>query len=273
MRALLRQATTLRYAFGDESGAPWDPDGAITVAVTDGAGAAVSGSPFTASAEANATGVYTATLPARTQADTFTLSWRKDGTEIATDTLELVGSRLVDLRTLREDHELSTVRRDVILQTVESLEDEIADWLGWSPFLRGARLSLSGGATRLWGLPPYVQTIYSATSPSSVSTAVTVNQGGYLTLADSAVFDAGTWAVWLLYGRRAPADLVRAATILARYRARTSPLGEGNAVPERASVMTTASGTITFLTPDSEHPTGLHEVDGVLRRLREPVGV
>lgn len=283
MRALLGVATTLRHAFGDESGAPADPGGTITVAVTDGAGAAVSGSPFAAALETNSTATYIATLPARTQADTFTLSWRRNGTEIATDTLELVGSRLVPLERLREDPELRTKTAATLTRVAEETEDEVAAILGWSPFLRGARLSLwsSGTTGRLGPLPLYTSQVYSATSPTSVLTTTAINPGGYLTIRDASSgaltpFDVGTWNLWVLHGQRAPADLVRACTVLARYRARSAPSTDPSSsgfIPERASVMNTASGTITFLTPDAAHPTGLHEVDAVLRRLREPVGV
>jgi hypothetical protein len=282
VRALLGSAATLRRTFGDESGVPSDPGGAITVAVTDGAGATVSGSPFAATLEANSMATYVATLPARTQADTFALSWLRNGTEIATDVLDLVGSRLVPLERLREDPELRTKSRDTLLRVAEEVEDEVAAILGWSPFLRGGRLSFvsDGKLSRLGPLPAYASLVYSALSPASVATTATINRGGYLTIVDASSglltpFALGTWTVWLLHGRRAPADLVRAATVLARYRGRSSPSADPSTtgfIPERASVLNTASGTITFLTPDDAHPTGLHEVDAVLRRLREPVG-
>jgi hypothetical protein len=273
VRALLRVPTTLRHTFGDEDGDPTPPGGAVTVAVVDGAGTAVAGSPFTASSvpESVAGATYTATLPARTQADVLTLTWRVAGTAVYEDRLELVACRLVDLWKLRRDKELATIPAEELQDVAEAVEDELAEVLHYSPFLRGGRFTVSVSGVwgeRLMGLPPWVQEVYGVTLDGEAQdvTTFTIAPAGYLSLTSGAAFTSGTYSVWCLYGKRPTTEAVRRATMLARYRARQPR------IPERASVVNTESGTITLFTPNAQFPTGLPEVDGWIRRNRE-IGV
>lgn len=274
MRALLRVPTTLRHVFEVE-GDPTAPSGTVTVAVTDGAGAAVSGSPFAATSvpESVAGATYTASLPARTQADMFTLSWKVDGTTVYEDRLELVGCRLVDLERLRLDPELRTIPSEDLADVAEAVEDELSEALHYSPFLRGGRFAatVSGiWGERLVGTPPWVQEVYGVTDPDGTAqdeTTFLVAPGGWLYLSTGYVFSTSfltpSWSVWCLYGKQPTKEAMRRATMLARYRARQSR------IPERASVVNTESGTITLLTPNARFPTGLPEVDGWILRNRE----
>jgi hypothetical protein len=270
LRALLRVPTTLRHTFEADDGTPANPGGAVTVAVLDGADTAVAGSPFAATLEENSTATYKATLPARTQADTFALTWQVDGVPVYEDALDLASCRLVDLERLRRDPELATVPRDDLQDVAEAVEDELAQALGYTPYLRGGRFPVTvAGAwsDRLVGLPPWVQEIYGVTDPAGTAQTATdyaFAGGRYIYLPAGGSFTAGIWTVWCLYGKRPTKEAMRRATMLARYRARQSK------IPERASVVNTESGTITLLTPSPRYPTGLPEVDGWILRNREP---
>lgn len=270
MRALVSRPIIARHRFEDHDGSPKAPDSTPTVAVADGAGTAVTGL-GSVTAEADATGVYTVTIPARTQADILKVTWTATiggATWTEVDYIDVVVTRLLSIRDFREqDAELTTVERDRLARVVESVEDELAGILPYPPFIRSIRTTMTVGTTvpaattvvAPFG-PVYELYFISGDTVGSVTVGDLTAIGWLLTYPNSAAWPAGTYTIHAAYGQAPGADLKAAAVKLARYRSRETT------IPERASIVNTPSGTIQLLTPGGRFPTGLPEVDAVLNR-------
>lgn len=97
------------------------------------------------------------------------------------------------------------------------------------------------------------------------ASGATVNQSGALTLPDTSSRASETVLVEFEHGEATPpADLAQAAMRLARH----ILFSGDSSIPDRARMMVTDWGTFALDIASEEKPTGLPEVDSVLRRYR-----
>jgi hypothetical protein len=86
---------------------------------------------------------------------------------------------------------------------------------------------------------------------------------GALAWKDYRPWISGRYSLWLTHGDVIPRnDLCRAARKLVSFYA------QSNNYPDRAAQVITEGATIVFNFPDADHPTGIPEVDAVLRDAR-----
>lgn len=269
MRIEVRRPAKVSVTFDDEAGKPLTLAD-VAFVITDGADTIIdSGAATTAAA---ATGIWTAEIPARQQLDHLTVTFTGGGHTLAVHA-EVVAERLVPL------HRLQAAMREaapdlyegkepdpvLLRRAADAAEDWIDDALNYPAVRRPvrARFRHAGGCF----LRPR-----NVIHPGELY-ELAIN-GAAIDVADAIVFDRFAWenasgtawpvgpaTLWGTHGLAQPGeDLRRAATVLARYLARTSK------VPERATAMTTESTQIIFSRPDHRKPTGLPDVDAVITR-------
>lgn len=284
MRAIRNREIVIRLRVDDEGGALTAATGTPTVSVTDGSGAAVAG----VSAVTNeAVGLYKATIPPRSQLDNLTVTWSAvvgGFTRQVVEQVKVVADRLVPLWRLRQDPELDALENENLLRCAEAVEEWFADALHFPPVDESYRATFNHpGGARL--RVPGVWYPKTALSISQGDTALTAGELAELRVVDGAfefqnsgafdvvlgvgqkVWGSGRKTVWITHGAPTdwvgvPEDLVRAASVLARYIAR------GSNYPERARTVQTEGAIINFSTPNHDRPTGLPEVDGAVNRYK-----
>lgn len=304
MRAVVGRPTSLTVTIADALGNPTqvDDNTDVTVDVLDGAGVAVvTGATAT---DEPITGVYTYVLAPRPELDTFAIVWHATvgGYETTTaDTLRLAGSRVLSPWDIAADdvlQALNPIRRGEVL---DSVEDLLADVLGYPAVLEGARMDWDArrgtfnetglGSAYAAGIGPSgfgvgaggerlivpgirrPQQVFTLSVNGSAATQETVDQfrpgEGFLIWTGQNSWPSGHYEMWLSHGMPwVPGDLRDAAATLARYTAkRKVSSGKMNSLlPERTASLTTEGATIVFAVPTADRPTGLPEVDSVLRR-------
>lgn len=282
LRAIRNRETVVRVYVDDEDGTLTAADSTPTIVVKNGSGAVVAG---VSAVTADGTGIYKATIPPQSQLDRLTATWSVvigSVTRQYVEQLDVVADRLVPLWRLREDSELAGLSALNLFRCASAVEAWFSNALGFPPVDEsyraifnhpgGARLRVPG----IW----YPKTMIEATQGETALTAAEIAE---LTVVDGAFefdyvngydpvlgFSQKVWAsgrktVWITHGAPPdwadpPEDLVRAAAVLARYVAR------GSNYPERARSVQTENALISFSTPSHDRPTGLPEVDGVVRR-------
>lgn len=272
MRVEVGREVVYRVRVDDEGGTLVDPLPPPTLAVSDGAGGAVTG---VSAVVKEAVGVYTARSPARTSLDRLTATWTYtlDGyARTVTQYYDVVAGRVAPLWQIRQalaaEPELAAVPTPVLRQVSDAVEDWITRALRYPALPEHFRQTFAnaggGRALIIPGVvyPREVYTIdgYTTTDMSGVSVL-----DGYI-IRDQAGFGPSTFTAWGTHGRwdAPPADLVRAAVVLARYVARTSNY------PERATRVISQDTEIWLSTPSDDRATGLPEVDGAINAYRWP---
>lgn len=153
-RILSGRGGTLPITVYDSNGAPADAGGGNgSAAVTDSAGVAVAGSPFTATH--GGTGVYTVTIPATLAVlDSYTVNWTFPDASTARTPFEIVGGFYFTITELRAtDPVLASFSADncrAVRSAVEERFEQVCD-VAFVP--RGRRYKTSGDGTGSLFLP------------------------------------------------------------------------------------------------------------------------
>lgn len=267
MRILARVPTKIQVRHTNADGEVAS-GGAVTVVVTDGDGEQVAAGAATEDA-----GTYSFDLPAQSVLDHLETTWTSDQGWVRVTHVDVVGDRLVDLATMREDHALKS--KDVA--TLRRLQDEVevrfSEILGFPVVPQALRTTVLGGGPRL--LIPRLLYPLDLYSVSADGTAVTIAdlsaKWGWLEYSDGRSWPyARPVQVHASYGLDdAPQDLRTEGLNYARYLAKTPDAK----IPERATRVITEGADLSLQTPDDDHPTGIPSVDAVLvdRRIRLPV--
>jgi hypothetical protein len=251
--------------------------------VKDGAGVTLGG---VSAVTKETTGVYKATIPARTLLDVLDVAWTvqvASATRVVRQKVTVTGERLAPLWMLREDDEM----KDLSASSINRLSDVVETWfrraLHFPPVLEPNRQEWEAPACRDLLIPDvfYPQTIHSLVWSKGTTAEIEVDLStvsivrGALQRLPNLTFLAGTYPApdWLggwytVYCEHGltdpPDDLRRAAATFARYVSRT------NNYPERATRVVSAETEITFSMPRPDRPTGLPEVDAVVADLAIP---
>jgi len=272
MRAIIGRDSVGFFEIEDGDGNLTDADSTPTVVMTDWAGDVVAG--VSAVTSTGSTGLYQVTIPPLATADRLTVTLTATvGSVVRTYTgfVPVVEGRLAELNQLRADSELADLSGYNLMDVSEVVEETIEDILHFPPtplvdqeifrFRGGRRMQL-----------PRMRYVDSVLSLEIDGIAYDVDDlevtGGGIYIADGASFPSGRVVVWAVHGppeswrRGVPGDMRRAATVLARYTART------NNYPERARMIQTDGAMLTFSMASYDRPTGLPEVDGILFRYR-----
>lgn len=288
MRAELNREIHVRVRVENEAGVLTDlSSGVPTLVVTNGDGTVVTG---VSAVTHDSTGVYVAVIPAQTVLDRLTVTWTFTLATYArtvTDRVCLVNERLVPFWRLAENTELTSPTVTTLSRLADGLEEWFKDALKYPPTIEAARLSwVQQFETQRLHVPGVSKpqsilalshgrgaSLYTYTAGDIADLSVVIdgferNSGTSLSFLQGnfpATFAAGPYAAWLTHGLvDPPEDLRRAATIFARYIARTSNY------PERAARVVSQESEIIFSFPSADKPTGLPEVDAVLTRYRIP---
>jgi hypothetical protein len=269
-RILVDTPATLSVTFYDGAETVVDP-GTVTITITRADGTVVMSGAATVGTGAAA---RTYVLAAQTRLDHLTAVWT--GTTAgrkATTRHEVVGGFYAELAEIRALDALTnltsypTAKLETARLQAESRFEE-ATGVAWVP--RHALETLTGRNSNTLLLryrPP--RTLIAATIAGTVvSDLATLRLEPYGLVSRTVgltfprpVTTAGNVTVEYTYGYDTPpADLKQAFLAYVRYLL----LDTRSRIPDRASVMTTDSGTFTLVTAGFRRPTGLPEVDAVL---------
>lgn len=279
MDRLLRDSTsTIRIEFRDSAGVPVnvDPAASVTAAITDSAGTALSGSPFTAVAVVGVAGTYQVTLiPAKLAVlDTYDVTWSGTiGGEVQKRyaTYEVVGGFLFGIAELRGFDKDLTADKYSAAQVVvareraeETMEKECA--VAFRP--RGRRVILSGNGRSTLILPDrFPRKIVSASIDAVVLSAAKIadiarDASGVITRKTAGdLWTAGVANVVVFYefGIAEPPEPVRQATMMLAREALVDRM-----IPARATALSTDQGVLRFSLAGRDGPTGIPDVDAVI---------
>ena len=289
MRAVKNREIVLRLRVDDEGGSLVSADTTPELTVATWAGTAVGG---VSAVTEESTGVYRAVIPPQADLDRLVANWSYavSGVDrLHTEHIVVVGGITIPLWRLREDAELASLSVPAIQRLATLVDDWLRDALGYpvveEPFDVTYRLPRPTNGLRVPGVPFPMTVTYLRHGTHVFSDAELADLrivdgaiergaatgGSFLTGVshgfgwnddDTVVHVRGTHGPRADWGGVVPEDLVRAATILARYTARA------NNYPERARQVATDGALITLSTPAHDRPTGLPDVDGVLARYR-----
>lgn len=298
MRGVAGRPVKIRFRVESEDGILTAVDNATTIPVTVKAG---DGSTTVASGFATPeaqTGIYSFTLPAQTAMDTFTATATAvvgGSTYTLSERVQLADRRMVPLSVMRTDPVLSGLDTLTFMRVVDDTEDAFISALNFPPVVQGERFEWrSDQCVRLFVPGVYQpQQVYALTcndvdqlagnyTPQQVHVRDGAIERGYGYNFGTGFYDPllGVYAVpwlpgvykgWIAHGwDHTPADLQKAAVVLARHIAQTT------SYPERATRIMSEASEIWFSTPNgSDRPFGIPEVDGAVVRYRmpEPLGM
>lgn len=275
MQRVLRDAPReLVLEVEDADGVPAGDTTAATLTVTDVAGVAMTGSPFTATVDA---GVLTATLSAAAlnTLGVYDLLWtitRPGGVEKRRDQLEVVGAHLYTLGQFRSRYDdFGDVERwtpDRLRRNRDAVEDLFDHYT--SPAMRARRRRVvldSNGSPELELPDMYVSAITSMTVDGTALSgpelaALQIYDTGHVRRA------SGFWAwghrnIVIVYEHglaQVPEDIHDAAMRLASATL-TTP-----ATPDRATSISTDTGSFRLTIAGKDGATGFPDVDAALNR-------
>lgn len=276
MQRVLRDAPrTLQLELTDADGTLVTDATAATLAVSDIAGVALTGSPFTCTGRE--TGSLEATLPAAATAvlGLYDLLWtieRPSGTELRRGQIEVVGGHTYDIAEIRaryaewSDPEAMPASR--LRRNRDAVEDLFERYTRPAMYPRARTVVLDGDGCSVLFLPDmYVHAITSATVggvalDGGELDALSIDASGIVRRATG----AWTWghqniSTTYEHGlRQVPEDIHDAAVALARATL-TQP-----ATPDRATSISTDSGSFRLTIAGKDGPSGLPIVDAVLER-------
>lgn len=293
MRATLNREIVVRLRVDDEGGTLTDADSLPTVVVKDSLGATVSAGSVTK----ESTGVYKATIAARTVIDLLTVEWSAtlaSNARTVSDHVTVTSECLVPLWLLREDAEMTALPTPVIVRLADQVEDWFRDALNYPASVERysrswildypvQRLRVPGcyfpvsmvsltygrGDGTLAYDADFLANIIAIESGFEFKDTGTFAPVDFVRGANRGTFPQGAYSAVVTHGGFSafgfdgtPEHVQRAAAALARYVSRTSNL------PERARRMITEHSEIDLSMPSPQYPTGLPEVDGVLSRFR-----
>lgn len=247
-----------------------------TADVVDSAGAAIAGSPFTATN--SGTGIYQVSIPATlTTLDVYSVTWNLPDTTERETQFELVGSFLftqADLRGLDMVLADETAFPDAaIVDARENTEQRFESVADVSFTLRGAREAIDGsGRSSIVSRYHELRRLVSATVNGTAITAGDVVVFPFGELYREAGWSEGRRNVVALleHGYATVPEPVRRAGLL--Y-ARSVLLRSALEQSDRATAVFTDIGGYRLTLAGRDGPTGLPEVDAVLSQFgRRPAG-
>lgn len=258
----------------DANGDLADIDGvnAATLTITDSAGAAVAG--FTSSKPA--TGTYRATLPINLDTlDTYDILWAWPNGQTRRSQFELIGRHLFTIADLRAFDTVLTNETKYTDAMVRTLRDEVTERFEIeaevSFIRRGARDTVSGDGTSTLLLDHFEAGVLVAVKVDGTALSVEdlanvkVHPFGMLEW-DGGTFAVGIRNVSVFYEHgfaTPPLPVVRAAKKYARYLLLNSVMDQS----ERATAVFNEMGGMRLTLAGRDGPTGLPEVDAVLKRF------
>lgn len=274
MRAVLNREVVVRLRVDDDSGALVAPVSLPTLTVTDPDGATVTVGTVTNTS----LGVYEATVDPQSVLTRLTATWSipvSGGfTRVVDEAVEIVERRVVPLHRLREDPELAELSAESMGRLADIVEDWFKSALHFPPVREYVEQTFRPHRETTVVYVPDV--VYPKALRSVTVDGVAMDLDDYEITAGG-VYTAAGWrpdstvTIGIEHGGPRPfdgglpAELVRAAIILARYANR------GNNYPERARQVATEGALITFSAPSPDRPTGLPEVDSVVTKYAFPV--
>lgn len=251
--------------------------GAGTCAITDGAGAAIAGSPFTP-AHTNGTGLYVVTLPTTlTQLDTYKAVWVTT-VPAGTTYFEVVGGFLFAQAEVRAfDTALAAKTSAQIVAVREVVEERFEAVTGRAFSSHGRRFTLDGNGS--CELMTYQVGLASVVSASIGTTALTAPQlaalvaygDGRIVRSDGGLWSWGSRNVALLtvHGTlTAPAELHRAGLQYARHLLLTRAMET-----ERATAAFSDLGGWRLTIAGRDGPIGIPDVDAALKPWTAELGL
>lgn len=254
------------HVVGTDEETPADADGDVVCTVRDHTATLI----YTGVAARSSEGVYTFTLPAQTALSllTLTASYSVGGhAHMQEVPIRVVSCRHFTLGALRASQGLDQALYDA--QTLASARDaaeELVDdftRVGW-----GRRMDFYGTLAGPNGVyipgrnPEPVSVVIDA---YDVTAHTTVDPFGRLQVRGADPSKGSRTSLWYIRGAtEVPNDLSRASRMLARHLVRV----EDSAIPDRARTMSTDWATFQLDVASENNPTGLPEVDSVLRRYR-----
>lgn len=283
MRAVTGRPVHVYFSVEAEDGALTAVDSATTVPVEilDGAGNTVS---VGAASATTTTGVYkysVASLDLGVYTATATAT--VDGfAQTITQTVVVVGTRLVPLSVLRARPALASLSTEEFLRVVDDTEMWVTEMLDYSPVpMVTARQWTSDWPVEYLHVPglPFPRRLVSLTRDGTAQDLTGLSAEGtsfryprgateaFFSVPTLVSFPAGVYVAVVEHGRwdEVPGDLQRAVAKLADHLA----TADNSLYPERATRVMTEASEIFFGTPDGvKKLTGLPEVDGVLARYR-----
>lgn len=184
--------------------------------------------------------------------------------------LRVVGGRFFGLRELRQMQGLDSATqfapadlaaaRDIAEEFVEDFTAQ-----AWVPRVDVVRINTTSSGYFLPYLPVRSLVRLLVDDVALVAADASVDQSGRLTLPDGASAPSTDMLVEFEHGEAVPpSDLAQATKRLARH----ILFSGDSSIPDRARMMVTDWGTFALDIASEEKPTGLPEVDSVLRRYR-----
>jgi hypothetical protein len=274
----LRRDTARELALDllDDDGAPIVDATSATLAITGVAGAAIAGSPFTATGLAEGE-LRVALSPTNTATlGVFDLLWtiaRPGGTELRRGQVEIVGAFLYEIGELRavyDDYsDAAKWPAERLRQNRDAVEDTFEPWLSPQPRRRRRRVTLDGGgiSARVLELPDiYPQRPASITVDGVALTtpeldALAVYETGHVVRTNP--WPCGRQNIVVDYEHglaQVPQDLHDAALLVAKATLTTA------ATPDRATSISTDTGSFRLTIAGKDGPTGFPTVDAALDR-------
>ncbi len=276
-RILRDSGGTLQLLTYDATGALADVDGTTnpTIAVTDSGGNAVAG--FTATRLS--AGTYQATVPGNLeQLDTYDVGWTWANGQSRRSRFEIVGTFLFEIADLRAYDGTFTDATAYPAAAIRSVREEVVDKFaspqaaGASFILRGRRERIDGTGEAALILAEFdVRTLVAAWVDGVAFTVaeladVVVHPFGMLE-RKSSTWPAGLRNVEVLYEygfASVPGPVHRAGLRYAKHLLLTNAL---DATSERATAVFNELGGYRLTLAGRDGPTGLPEVDAVLREF------
>lgn len=279
MRRSLRDAPArLTHACVDADGETLATDvTGVTLTATASSGTALAGSPYAATDDPNAAGMYTATIPATalTDYDVIDLVWnitRTSGNELAREQLAVVGGNLFEAREFRAKYpdfaDVNDVPPDELRACRDAITDLFDDACIVSFFPVAVRRTFPGTAGQILSLDVLelirVRAVkidgVALTGPELAALDVR-NETGLLVRPAGWGTGATRIEVWFEHGLTSvPSDVSTAAMLLAS--AALAPTAAG----DRASSVSTDAGTFRLTTAGRDGLTNFPTVNETLRR-------
>lgn len=271
-------AATFTHQFVDQDGEPAAPSGTVTVAAVDSEGSTVALGSVSGSGT-DPRSVSTSSVVS--DVDHITLTWSDDGTEVATDVVEVVGGTIGTVAAIKAtDPSINAEPAATVLAKRKTVEDLATRVLGRSPFERFYVERVDGtGTDRLQLAWPdlisvkWARVYSNATSYVELTAAelaaIPADQGGAAVRSDGDIWECGRRNIEIGYRfglRELPGDLREALHKSVRHAITQFDTG----VPTFAASMTTADGfSMGIAGPGNEQwATGDRDVDRVINGYR-----
>lgn len=266
----------LSHQFVDSDGEPAAPSGTVTVAVTRSDGSTVTPGAVAGSSTDPRTVLLAVADVA--EVDWLTAVWSDDGTEVFTDTVEVVGGVIMSLATAKSLDPTLAAKEEAFPRARRAVEDMVTAELGRSLVERFYTERISGTGTNcvVTSWPDVLEVKWakiwtSATESTSLTAAelaaIPSNTAGILERTDGSVWPSGTVNIEVGYRfgmLDLPTDLRDNLVLAVRHHL----VKLTNGVPYQSETIRTADGILMSLARPGvgNSITGNDDVDAAIRR-------